>query len=129
MITRVNNAMKQSEFPAITCKLLQAREKSCIQGVIGFVSHDWKNWRQIFKPISKRITHKTALSRSIYCTCGHHKLIESLYIESYLMHHYGGIPDRLYTIKVFPKQINVLEECKQNSSKLRGNFVRPMQIR
>ena len=93
--------MKQSEFPAITCKLLQAREKSCIQGVIGFVSHDWKNWRQIFKPISKRITHKTALSRSIYC--GHHKFIKSLYIECCLMHHYREIPDTTYTIKSVPK--------------------------
>ena len=67
--------MKQSEFPAITCKLLQGREKSRIQGVMGFVSHDWKNWRQIFKPTNKCITHKTALYRSI--NCGHRKFIKS----------------------------------------------------
>ena len=42
--------MNQSEFLAITCDLLKAREKSHTQGAIGFglTSHWLKNWREIF---------------------------------------------------------------------------------
>ena len=47
--------MNQSEFLAITCNLLKACEKSHIQGAIGFgFASDWlKNWREIFKAITK----------------------------------------------------------------------------
>ena len=59
--------MNQSEFQAITCNFLKVREKSCAQGAIGFgFASDWpKNWRETFKPITKRsnrnrvITFKT----------------------------------------------------------------------
>ena len=51
--TRVNSAMNQSEFLAITCKLLIAREKSRAQRGIGFGFHWLKNWREILKPITK----------------------------------------------------------------------------
>ena len=55
-MTGVISAMNQSEFLAITSNLLQAREKSCVQGAIefGFASHWLKNWRLTFKPITKR---------------------------------------------------------------------------
>ena len=48
--------MNQSEFLAITCSLLKAWEKSCVQGGIGFASaSNWlKNWRKAFRPITKR---------------------------------------------------------------------------
>ena len=48
--------MNQSEFLAITCNSLEAREKSRIHGAIGFgfTSHWLKNWRESFKPITKR---------------------------------------------------------------------------
>ena len=46
--------MKQSEFLAIACNLLKAREKSPVQGATGFASHWLKKWRGIFKPITKR---------------------------------------------------------------------------
>jgi len=46
--------MNQSEFLAITCNSLEAREKSRVQGAIGFASHWLKNWRESFKPITKR---------------------------------------------------------------------------
>ena len=41
--------MNQSEFLAITCNLLKAREKSRVQGAIGFgfASHWLKNWHEI----------------------------------------------------------------------------------
>ena len=49
--------MNQSEFLAITCNALEAREKSRVRGTIGFgfTSHWLKNWRESFKPITKRI--------------------------------------------------------------------------
>ena len=48
--------MNQSQFLAITCSSLEAREKSRVHGVIGFgfASHWLKNWRESFKPITKR---------------------------------------------------------------------------
>ena len=54
--TRTNSAMNQSQFLAIICDSLQAREKSRVHGAIGFgfASHWLKNWRDPFKPITKR---------------------------------------------------------------------------
>ena len=51
-----NSAMSQSHFLAITCNSLEAREKSRVRGAIGFGldSHWLKNWRESFKPITKR---------------------------------------------------------------------------
>ena len=50
--------MNQSQFLAISCNLLKAREKSRahMHGVIGFGfdSHWLKNWRESFKPITRR---------------------------------------------------------------------------
>ena len=48
--------MNQSQFLAITCNSLEAREKSRVHGAIGFgfASHWLKNWRESFKPIIKR---------------------------------------------------------------------------
>ena len=56
-ITRgANSAMNKSEFLAIACNLLKAREKSHIESAIGFgfVSNWLKNSRETFKPIAKR---------------------------------------------------------------------------
>ena len=51
-----NSAINQSQFLAITCNSLEAREKSRVHGAIGFgfASHWLKNWRVSFKPITKR---------------------------------------------------------------------------
>ena len=48
--------MNQSQFLAITCNSLEAREKSRVYGAIGFdfASHWLKNWHVSFKPITKR---------------------------------------------------------------------------
>ena len=48
--------MNQSLFLAISCNLLKEREKSRVHGGIGFgfASHWLKNWRESFKPITKR---------------------------------------------------------------------------
>ena len=54
--TVADSAMNQSQFLAITRNSLRAREKSRVHGAIGFgfTSHWLKNWRQSFKPITKR---------------------------------------------------------------------------
>ena len=74
--TGAGGAMNQSQFLAILCNSLQAREKSRAHGAIGFgvASHWLKNWRESFKPITERSNHdhvitfdshlKTALMRS-----------------------------------------------------------------
>ena len=50
--TGANNAMNQSQFQAITCNSLKAREKSRVLGAIGFgfgfASHWLKNGRESF---------------------------------------------------------------------------------
>ena len=48
--------MNQSEFLAITCNSRVAREKSRVRGAIGFAFafHWLKNWRESFRPITKR---------------------------------------------------------------------------
>ena len=52
--TGAGSAMNQSQFLAITCNSLKAREKSRVRGAIGFASHWLKNWRGSFKPIIER---------------------------------------------------------------------------
>ena len=53
---KTNSAMDQSQFLEITCNSLEAQEKSRVHGTIGFGfgSHWLKNWRDSFKPITKR---------------------------------------------------------------------------
>ena len=47
--TGTNSAMNQSQFLAITCNSLEAREKSRVHGAIGFgfqVSHDHRSYER-----------------------------------------------------------------------------------
>ena len=74
-ITTGAGMMNQSQFQAISCNSLEAREKSRVHGAIGFGfdSHWLKNWRESFEPITKRSNRnhvitfdshlKTALTR------------------------------------------------------------------
>ena len=50
-----NSAMNQSQFLAIACNSLEAREKSRLHGAIGlgFASHWLKKWHESLKPITK----------------------------------------------------------------------------
>ena len=54
--TGTNSSMNQLQFLAITCNAPEAREISRVHGAIGFdfASHWLKNWRESFKPITKR---------------------------------------------------------------------------
>ena len=61
-----NSAMNQSEFLANTCNSLEAREKSRVQGAIGFASHWLKNWRETSSPIAGQFHFDSRLkNRSI----------------------------------------------------------------
>ena len=72
--TGANSAMNQSQFLAITCNSLKAREKSRVHGAIGFgfASHWLINWRESFKPITERsnrnheITFDSHLKTALY---------------------------------------------------------------
>ena len=46
--------MNQSQFLAITCNSVKAREKWRAHGAIGFASHWLKIWRKSFKLVTKR---------------------------------------------------------------------------
>ena len=54
--------MSQSEFLINTCNLLKAREKLRPLGAFGFASHWLKNWREIFKPITKRTSRNRIIT-------------------------------------------------------------------
>ena len=62
--TGTTSAMNQSQFLAIIWNLLEAREKSRVHGAIGFgfASHWLKNWRDSFKPITKRSTRNHVIT-------------------------------------------------------------------
>ena len=64
MITGANSAMNQSEFEVKAFNLLKAREYSRLPGAIGFgfASHWLKNWRETFKPITKRSNHNRVIT-------------------------------------------------------------------
>ena len=66
--TVAESAMNQSNFLAITCNSLEAREKSRVHGAIGFgfgfgfASHWLKNWRESLKLITKRSNRNHVIS-------------------------------------------------------------------
>ena len=62
--TGINSTMNQSQSLAITCNSLEAREKSRVRGANGFglASHWLKNWRESFKPITKRSNHNHVIT-------------------------------------------------------------------
>ena len=72
--TGEDGAMNQSRFLVITCTSLKTREKLRVHGAIGFgfASHWLKNWRESFKPITKRsnrnqvITFDSHLKTALY---------------------------------------------------------------
>ena len=56
--------MNQSQFLAIICNSLKAREESRVHGAIGFglASHWLKNWCESFKPITKPSNHNHVIT-------------------------------------------------------------------
>ena len=78
--TGTNSAMNQSQFLAITCNLLEARERSRVHGAVGFGfdPHWLKNWREPFKLITKRS------NRNHVITFDSH--LKTALIQTYLTH-------------------------------------------
>ena len=76
-----NRAMNQSQFLAIICNSLKAREESRVHGANGFglASHWLKNWRESFNSITKSSNRnhvitfdshlKTALTTTAFAVC------------------------------------------------------------
>ena len=56
--TGADSAMNQSQFLALACNSLKAREKWRVHGAIGFgfgfASHWLKNWSEFFEPVTNR---------------------------------------------------------------------------
>ena len=73
--TGTNSSTNQSQFLAITCNSLEAREKSRVRGATGLVSHWLKNWRDSFKPITNSlinqfvITFDSHLKTALWAAC------------------------------------------------------------
>ena len=84
--TGTNSSMNQSQFLAITCNSPEAREISRVHGAIGFgfASHWLKNWRESFKPITKR------RNRNHVITFDSH--LKTALIYFYLIHIQLGLP-------------------------------------
>ena len=82
-ITPTNhNRSRQRDEPitilAITCNSLEAREKSRVHGANGFdfASRWWKNWRESFKPITKRSNHVITFDSHLkIALCGPHLFV------------------------------------------------------
>ena len=79
--------MNQSEFLAITCHFLKAREKSRVPGAsgFGFASLWLKYWQDILKPITKLINRNRVItfeSRLKTAVCpGLHSIKDACQIE------------------------------------------------
>ena len=83
--TNHNRSRQHHEPITITCNTLEAREKSRVHGAIGFASHWLKNWRESFKPITKRSNRnhgitfdshlKTVLNGLIDCSAPPQRII------------------------------------------------------
>ena len=90
--TEADSATNQSQFLEITCNTLKTREKSRVHGAIGFgfASHWLKNWRESFKPITKRSNRnyiitfdshlKTALTTVNYPWSHHHNQYHHVFV-------------------------------------------------
>ena len=88
-ITTMNGAMNQSQFLAIPCNSLKAREKLRVLGAIGFgfASHWLKNWRDSFKPITKRSNHNHVITfdRHLKTALNPMKGLDFMYYYSFLI--------------------------------------------
>ena len=118
-----NSSMSQSQFLAITCNSLEEREKSRVHDAVGFgfASHWLKNWRESFKPITKRskrnhvITFdsnlKTALKRN------NTELPSNQYIPSGLLPSRVALEDSIWgKDSSSPRSLFLLISSWQNTS-------------
>ena len=88
--------MNQSQFLAITCNSLKAREKSRLHGTIGFgfAYHGLKIWRKSFKPITKGSNHNHVITFDSHLKSA---LIDSYLIQPQLLLNFFHISDSTST--------------------------------
>ena len=94
--TGTNSEMNQSQFLAIICNSLKAREKSRVHGAIGFrfASHWLKNWRESFEPITKLsdrnhvITFDSHLKTALFC---YYSILFTFYVVGKVRFNWTGV--------------------------------------
>ena len=72
--------MNQSEFVAIACKLLKARESLRVQNMIGFgfASPCLKNWRDISRSVTKPSNRNRVITFDSHLKCSYFNLLTTL---------------------------------------------------
>ena len=118
--TGADSAMNQSLFLEITCNSLVAREKSRVHGAVrsGFDSHWLKNWRESFKPITKRSNRnhvitfdchlKTALFSTVLRKVIHNveiTILESSLVKRSINEEVNGFPSSCLQVSLL-KELN-----------------------
>ena len=85
--------MNKSQFLAISCNSLEAREKSRVHSAIGFGfdSHWLKNWRESFKPITKRSNRNHVITFDSHLK----DALSSELLDSLKLHHYTDLYESL----------------------------------
>ena len=94
--TVAGSAMNQSQFLAITCNSLKAQDGSI---GFGFASHWLKNWRESFKPITKRSNRNHVITFDSHLKTALRKLCCLMHCQSF-------------------KRKNILVACEISSSVL-----------
>ena len=106
MTTGADSAMNQSQFLAITCNSLKAREKSRVQGAIGFgfASHWLKNWLETFEPITKHSNRNHAITFDSHLKLALHKKCSLFQTEMCIMQY----ENHCYVLQNIPLSIWVI---------------------
>ena len=88
--TGADSATNQSQFLEITCNTLKTREKSRVHGAIGFgfASHWLKNWRESFKPITKRSNRNHVITFDSHLKTALYYLHHVTRFQNHLHHHH-----------------------------------------
>ena len=84
--TGAGSAMNQSQFLAITCSSLEARERSRVHGAIGFgfASHGLKNRCDSFKSITKRSNRNHVITLASHLKTALYRLLHVKNLISFL---------------------------------------------
>ena len=109
--TGLDSMMNQSQFLAITCNSLKAWEKSGVHGAIGFgfASHWLKNWRESFKPITKRSNRNHVITFDSHLKTA---------LLKCLIHHFFLFSSVKVTVSIAPDAVN----CHLSSLRTEGEL-------
>ena len=121
--TGADSAMNQSQFLAITCNSPEAREISRVHGAIGFgfASHWLKNWRESFKPITKRSNRNHVITFDSHLKTALYNCVSGFKAQLVRAHRYrevtGSNPVEVLTFSGFYIRncLNCVHNCKDHS--------------